>query len=242
MERGRIDELRGPRPAPSVEWYMAENLVHIGEVIVNGVLFDPKNTEAWSSLDVEGLYRAAPRLFDLLEERGVEYVLVGGIAMLAYVEGRNTQDIDLIVAAADLAKLPEIRIEEQNIEFARGWLGELRVDFLFTRSTLFKAVKKHFVTKKSFVERDIPCATVEGLLLLKLYALPSLYRQGRFDKVRTYEKDVADLIELYQPNVSPLYDELRKHMLPSDVDEIRRIVAEILDRIARQRQRFGPAE
>jgi hypothetical protein len=29
-------------------------------------------------------------------------------------------------------------------------------------------------------------------------------------------------------------------MLPSDVDEIRKIVAEIEDRIERQSQRFGP--
>ncbi len=110
---------------------MAEHLIHIGETIVNGVLFDPKNTEAWRSMDVEGLYRAVPRLFDLLQERGVQYALVGGIAMLAYVEGRNTQDIDLILSAGDLKKVPEIRIEEQNPEFARAWFGELRVDFWF---------------------------------------------------------------------------------------------------------------
>lgn len=221
---------------------MAENLVHISEVIVNGVLFDPKNTEAWSKLDVEGLYRSAPRLFDLLEERGVDYVLVGGIAMLAYIDGRNTQDIDLIASAADLAKMPELRIEEQNIEFARAWLGDLRVDFLFTRSKLFNTVKKRHVTSKPFVEREIPCATVEGLLLLKLYALPSLYRQGRFDKVELYERDVTMLIRDFRPDLAPLFVELGKHMLPSDVDEIRRIVAEIEDRIARQSQRFGPAE
>jgi hypothetical protein len=229
-------------PPPARGSQMADNLVHIGETIVNGVLFDPKNTEAWSSMDVEGLYRSAPRLFDLLEERGVEYVLVGGIAMLAYVEGRNTQDIDLIVSAADLAKMPELRIEEQNIEFARAWLGELRVDFLFTRSKIFNAVKKRYVTTKRFIERELPCATVEGLLLLKLYALPSLYRQGRFDKVRIYETDVASLIELAKPSLTPLFDELGKHMLPSDADEIRRIVAEIEDRIAKQSQRFGPTD
>jgi hypothetical protein len=229
-----------PRAALCRGSKMADNLIHIGETIVNGVLFDPKNTEAWRSMDVEGLYRSAPRLFDLLDERGVKYVLVGGIAMLAYVEGRNTQDIDLIVSAADLAKMPELRIEEQNIEFARAWLGELRVGFLFTRSKLFNAVKKRFVTTKRFVERDLPCSTVEGLLLLKLYALPLLYRERRFNKASLHELDVATLIDKFQPNILPLFDELSKHMLPSDADEIRRIVAEIEDRIARQSQRFGP--
>jgi hypothetical protein len=60
--------------------------------------------------------------------------------------------------------------------------------------------------------------------------------------VRTYEKDVADLVERYRPIVGPLFDVLAKYMLESDVDEIRKIVADIQDRIARQSQRFGSAD
>lgn len=42
-------------------------------------------------------------------------------------------------------------------------------------------------------------ATVEGLLLLKLYALPSLYRQGSL-RVSIYEnKNVAALLYTYRP-------------------------------------------
>jgi len=221
---------------------MADHLVDIGEVIVHGVLFDPKNTKAWRNMDlVQNIYRAVPRLFELLEERGVQYVLVGGIAMLAYVDGRNTQDIDLIVDPDDLAKLPEIGIEDRNQGFARGWFGDLAVDFLFTSEKLFDTIRQKYVSAKRFAEREVPCATVEGLLLMKLFALPDKYRRAHFDKVRLYEKDVADLIERYQPNVTPLFDELTKHMLPSDVDEVRKIVADIEDRIARQSQRFGGA-
>ena len=217
---------------------MTDKLVDIGEVLVHGVLFDPKNTEASRTLNVESLYGSAQRLFDLLDERGVEYVLVGGIAMLAYVEGRNTQDIDLIVSAADLAKAPEIRIEQANPNFARGWFGELQVDFLFAGGNLFDMVRRDHVASKRFVNRDLPCATPEGLLLLKLFALPSLYRQGQFAKVRTYEKDAADLLERYHPAVEPLLDELSTHMQVSDVEELRTIVAQIEDRLARQSKRF----
>lgn len=193
-------------------------------------------------MDVEGLYRAAPRLFDLLDERGVEYVLVGGIAMLAYVQGRNTQDIDLIVSSADLAKVPEIRIEEQNAEFARARFGELQIDFLFINSKLFDNVRKKFVNTMRFVEHDVRCASVEGLLLLKLYALPSLYRQARFEKVDQYENDVSSLLRLSKAPLEPLFAELTKHLLESDVAEIRRIVGEIQDRQARQQERFPPTE
>jgi len=217
---------------------MRTDPIHIGEVIANGVLFDPKNSDAWSTMNVEGIYRSVPRLFELLEERSVQYVLVGGIAMLAYVEGRNTQDIDLIVDSADLDKVPEIRIEDANAEFARGWLDKLRIDFLFTGSALFDVVRRDHTTTKTFAEHSVPCATMEGLLLLKLYALPALYRQGQFDKASIYEGDVAVLIKQFGQPIEPVFDELGKHLLASDVEEVRRIVADIEDRLARQSERF----
>ena len=39
-----------------------------------------------------------------------------------------------------------------------------------------------------FAEQQIPCATVEGLILLKLSTVPSPYRQGNFARVGLYEK------------------------------------------------------
>ena len=98
--------------------------------------------------------------------------------MLAYVEGRNTQDIDLIVDEVDLAKLPEIRIEDQNKDSARGWFGDLRVDFLFTRDKLIAEIQRNYTTSKKFADRDVTCATVEGLLLMKLLAVPDKYRRS----------------------------------------------------------------
>ena len=55
------------------------------------------------------LSQAVDRLFDLLEQRKVDYLLVGGIALLQYVDGRNTEDIDLIVAVSALERLPEVQ-------------------------------------------------------------------------------------------------------------------------------------
>jgi len=221
---------------------MPDHLVNIGEVIVNGIVFDPKNGERLRTMDLNDLMQSIPRLFDLLDEREVPYVLVGGIAMLVYVEGRNTQDIDLVIAKKDLQKLPEIAIDESNVDFARGWLKDLRVDFLFTKNKLFQCVLRDFSTQTHFVDRDIPCATVEGLILLKLFALPSLYRQGRFDRVRTYQKDIADLLEKFLPDPQPLLKELAKHMLPSDIRELDEIVAKIQSDIAESRKRFGQSQ
>ena len=100
-------------------------------------------------------------------------------------------------------------------------------------------MRREHTIRQRFVEREIPCATVEGLLLLKLFALPSLYRQGHFDRVRIYENDVADLIECHGPPMERVLDELAAYLLESDLAEVREIVAEIEDRITRSRRRFG---
>ena len=176
------------------------------------------------------------QLFNLLDERKVGYVLVGGVALLTYVEGRNTQDIDLIMALPALVKLPEIVIENQDMYFAGGKFGELQVDILLTKNPLFDKVRRQYSADKQFLERKIRCATVEGLLLLKLYALPSLYRQGSFERVGIFENDVATLMYAYKLPLAPLFAELKKHLSETDMLETRKIVVEIEERIQRFRK------
>lgn len=181
----------------------------------------------------ESLIQSVDRLFALLEAREVGYVLVGGIALLHYVEGRNTADVNLIMALAALERLPELAVETRDANFARCHYGELQVDVLLTRNPLFAAVKRKHTATRAFAERNVPCATVEGLLLLKLFALPSLYREGNFARVGIYENDVATLMQAYDPPMEPLLAELEAYVSPSDLAEIRGIVAEIRRRIER---------
>ncbi len=225
-----------------VNYNICMNDVNIGEVIVHGVAFDLKNFAAVRNMDLNELYATVPRLFDLLEERQIDFVLVGGIAMLVYVEGRNTQDIDLIVSPEALDKLPELVVDERNLEFARAKLGDLQIDLLFTANKLFDKVRREHVELRRSADREIPCATVEGLLLLKLFALPSLYRQGRFDRASIAESDATALIANYHPDMEPIFSELAKHVLESDLLEVHKIVGEIQDRIARSPGRFGKSE
>src|SRR5919199_488969 len=99
----------------------------IGEIIRNGILFDVKN---WGGVMSEGydFFQTVERLFDALAQREIRYVLVGGVALLSYVEGRNTQDIDLILGRADLETLPEIGIQSEDKNFIRGRFERLQVD------------------------------------------------------------------------------------------------------------------
>ncbi|CUS03984.2 conserved protein of unknown function [Candidatus Promineifilum breve] len=206
--------------------------ITIGEIIHNGLVFDFKN---WNqpSMNEDDLRTTVARLFSLLDERRVDYVLVGGVALLQYVAGRNTQDIDLIIALSSLQQLPEIRITQSDEYFARGEFDGLQIDMLLTRNPLFAYVQKAHATPRSFAESTITTATVEGLVLLKLYALPSLYRQGDFVKVGIYENDVATLLRAYQPDVAGILTELELFISDTDLHEIREIVRDLQARFSR---------
>ncbi|MBI4761999.1 MAG: hypothetical protein HZC39_12625 [Chloroflexi bacterium] len=214
------------------------SIPQIGSVLRNAVAFNFKNPPE-VIMNADSLLTQVERLFNLLDSRKTDYVLAGGIALLTYVEGRNTQDIDLIMALPSLEKLPEIKIESQDMYFARGKFGELQIDVLLTKNPLFEKVAKKYSAEKQFLDRKIRCATVEGLLLLKLFALPSLYRQGSFERVGIYENDIAILIHAFNPDMKPLLAELSNHLNETDMTEARNILIEIEGRIRRFRKAGG---
>ena len=209
--------------------------IHIGNIIRDAVQSDFKN---WSvnPMKTASLPQTVNRLFTLLSDRQIDYVLVGGIALFTYVEGRNTEDIDLIIAVSSLAQMPEIQIASQDMYLARGQFEELKIEIFLTSNPLFDKVRRKYTTIQHFVEQDIPTANVEGLLLLKLYALPSLYRQGSFSQVGIYENDIATLLFDYQPDLKTLYVELAGHLNERDINEAQTIVTEIQQRIDRFRK------
>ena len=212
-----------------------DNVSKISSVLRNAAIFNFKNSPE-IIMKTDSLLAQVGQLFNLLEERKVNYVLVGGVALLTYVEGRNTQDIDLIMALPSLQKLPEIKIESQDMYFARGRFGELQIDSLLTKNPLFAKVEKSYTTTRQFKDRKIRCATVEGLILLKLFALPLLYRQGSFERVGNYENDIATLAYTFNPEIEPLFKELSKHLNETDLAEAHGIMADIEKRIQRFRK------
>jgi hypothetical protein len=211
------------------------SIPQIGSTLRNAVTFNFKNPPE-VIMNADSLLVQVEQLFNLLDSRKVDYVLVGGIALLTYVEGRNTQDIDLIMALRSLKKLPEIKIESQDMYFARGRFGELQIDILLTKNPLFAKVEENYTTTKQFLDRNIRCATVEGLILLKLFALPSLYRQGSFERVGISETDIATLMNAFNPKMEPLFKELGKHLNKDDNVEAQKIVKDIEERIQRFRK------
>jgi hypothetical protein len=211
------------------------SIPEMGSVLRNAVIFNFKNPPE-AIMNADSLLAQVQQFFDLLDERKTDYVLVGGIALLTYVEGRNTPDIDLIMALPALAKIPEIEISRQDMYFARGAFGELQIDVLLTQNPLFDEVARKYSTVKKFLDRDIRCATVEGLILLKLFALPSLYHQGSFERVGIYENDLASLLYTFRPNMELLLQKLSRYLNDSDMTEARQILTDIEARIHKFRK------
>lgn len=178
-------------------------------------------------------FHAIEVLFDTLTEREIRYVLVGGVALLSYVEGRNTQDIDLILARADLDALPEIGIQSEDRDFLRGTFEGLQVDLFLTQNKLFRKISQEFVTEQSFGNRKVRCVTVIGLLILKCYALPSLYGQGQFGRASIYENDILLLLLNYSVDLDIVRNIVSEHLLKSDLNEVQSILEDIQRRIQR---------
>jgi len=212
----------------------------IGDVLHDAWAFDPKLWRGTQMGVAEDFGPAVTLLLELLSERHIAYALVGGMAMLKYLEGRNTKDVDLIVAPSCLERLPEIEVKTTGEHFVRARFAEVRLDLLLTTDPLFAKVLQSYTITHHFDDlphQPVPCATVEGLLLLKLYALPSLYRQGEFVRIGLYENDAASLLHAYRPSIEPLLAELGEHLSASDLAAVRTLVPELQRRFE---PRFGP--
>lgn len=203
----------------------------LATVLCHAQIFNPKrwNTVV-SQSDFNELLRTVERLFEELDSSGISYLLVGGIAMLTYVEGRNTEDIDLIMRRPDLEDLTQIEITEESQNFVRADYQGLQVDLLLAQNPLFEQVQQNYKTEIQWGNRRIPCATPEGLVILKFYALPSLYRQGKFDRAALYETDILQLAYNYNLSLEPAIRIVDPHVIASDRSEIRDIARDIEQR------------
>jgi hypothetical protein len=199
----------------------------IDEIVENGIVFNLRRK--LPMYDIRATVRA---LFTDLRAVKVDYVLVGGVALLYYVPGRNTQDVDLIIAPKQLSKL-DWQATVQDNDFGKANYHGFQVDLLLTTNPLFAYVQRKERTTITFDDINVPCATREGLLLLKLYALPSLYRQGNLARAALYETDILMLRQDAMVDEEKLLVILSKHLAPHDIDELRRILLE-----QRERRRF----
>jgi len=210
----------------------------IGAVIRNAFAFHVRN---WSgvTMNPDLLLQTVQEFFSLLAVRKIDYVLVGGIAMLHYVEGRNTESLDIFMSIGDLARLPELQISLEDHDLVRANYNNLRIDVLLDRNQFFEKIRREYACTEVFFNQPITLSTVEGLIILKLYALPSIYRRGNFARVGLYENDVATLLHYYPTDETRLLEILSPFMNAADLSEVRNLLKEIQQRFRRFEEGLG---
>jgi len=67
------------------------------------------------------VFQEFKHLMKVLDNQGVRYALVGGVAMAFYTEPRFTRDIDLLVETADFDKVKSILEKDGYFESASPW-------------------------------------------------------------------------------------------------------------------------
>lgn len=136
--------------------------------------------------------RALFEVIDLLETRGIQYAVMGGLAVRALALPRPTNDVDITIALPHVALLELLRfIGGEGIEvpevYRNGWLDRVAGMPLLKLKTYLD--REHFVDLDIFVaesefqmslvarrisaeidERQIWIVTPEDLVLLKLLA------------------------------------------------------------------------
>lgn len=210
--------------------------IDIADIIFKARAFRFAGTDKPSLMATAGIPDQINEFLDRLSASGLEFLVVGGIALRQYIGSRNTEDIDLIAAPDALGEISGIVIEESNPEFARARFGTLQVDILRAEHSLFAYILKQESTLKDFAGHSLPCATPRGLAILKLFALPSLYRQHDLTRVAIYEGDIAALVGQFSLDDADLLAPLESYLIPSDLGELRKILSEIRARL----HRFDP--
>ncbi len=76
--------------------------------------------------------------------------------MLHYVEGRNTEDLDILMSVGDLASLPELQISLEDNDFVRANYNNLRIDVLLDRNQFFQKIRREYACNEVFLISRLP--------------------------------------------------------------------------------------
>ncbi len=149
------------------------------------------------------------RLIALLNEHGIRYCVIGGVAVNAYVEPVVTLDLDLVVAVEQIERAQALL--EQSFQVKRFEHGlnvslpdsKLRVQ-IQTDSRYSDFVKRS--APREVLELVLPVASLEDLVQGKIWA-----SQDPTRRKTKQQKDLLDIARLVEA-----YPELRSHV-PADI-------------------------
>jgi hypothetical protein len=196
-------------------------------------LHPPSNTGTAAMIDTAQLIT----FITLLEAKGIEYALVGGAALMTMDNCmRPTDDFDFIVSRQDIEQLQELTQESSDRNFGRYLYQGTQIDALYRDNPIFEYVMRNCLDSAVIEGKKIVRASPTGIILLKLYALPSLYQQGQQRRAMTYENDIsALLIQGIAVDFDAILKVLAGELLPSQIKELSNILADCQRRANGQR-------
>ncbi len=173
----------------------------------------------------------------LLESRDIEYALVGGAALLTMDDcQRPTDDFNFIIDRADIDQISELIQESSDRNFGRYSYQGTQIDALYKDNPIFDYVIRNCLDSAVIEGKKIVRATPEGIILLKLYALPSLYQQKQQRRAVTYENDILGLLlQSVEVNFEKVLKVLSGELVPSQTDELGNILKDCQHRAKKQR-------
>jgi hypothetical protein len=210
------------------------NSADIAMIISDANEFNTQNWINGMKINPQNLQSGVANFLKLLKDLNIDFVIVGGIAILSYVELRNTKDFDIIIDRHNYIKLkPFLEVLTEEGDFANCLTEEkLRVDLLFADNPIFRYVKYGFEQNLDYEQGNFPTATPEGLVMMKLYALADLTLQHQvfgkkeiLTKILLYQSDVNILNAMYEIDFSKILRLLEKHLSESGFE----IVKEFLE-------------
>ncbi|MEA2339352.1 MAG: hypothetical protein QOE82_3359 [Thermoanaerobaculia bacterium] len=154
------------------------------------------------------------RLFRLLNENDIRYVIVGGIAVILHGSPRLTADLDIII---DLE--PERALQAIEVLVQAGFVAEIPID---VRQFADERVRRSWIEEKhlkalSLHDREMP-PTVIDILAESPIAFDDLYQRAKvvsLDDLTLHIAAIPDLILLKRLSGRP--EDLR------DIAELERI-------------------
>ncbi|MGI8787225.1 MAG: hypothetical protein ACR2HG_05630 [Pyrinomonadaceae bacterium] len=199
----------------------------ICQSIYDANAFNIRNWRDGFPIDYDMLPELVIKFLKLLEEKQVDFCIVGGIAYLAYIQDRNTKDLDILISVRELEKIiSRIEVISQDANFINAEFEGMRIDFLKTSNSLYDYVKKNETALYDFVEGKYPIATVAGLVLMRFEAIVDLYQKGNFNKIVRYESDLQFLTMNYEIDWEHIWRVSQKFFTEGQISEFQKMIAE----------------
>jgi hypothetical protein len=199
----------------------------ISQSIYDANAFNIRNWRDGFPIDYDMLPELVTKFLNLLEEKQVDFCIVGGIAYLAYVEDRNTKNLDILIPVTELEKIIDyVEVTNKDVNFTNTRFEGMNIDFLKTSNSVFAYVKEHETTNYNFTEGLYPIATVNGLILMRFDAIIDLYQKENFNRAIFYERDLQVLTLNFDVEWEHIWKISKQFFTNGQIGEFKKMIAD----------------